>query len=113
MFDIGAMELFIIAIVALIVVGPRDLPRLLRTVGGFVKKARDMAAEFRAGMETLATEVEREVDPFSDLKKEEGVSPDMTPEEITETIMGNRGKEAENTSADSDSVPETKDGDNK
>ena len=93
MFDIGAMELFIIAIVALIVVGPKDLPRLLKTVGGFVRKARDMAAEFRAGVETLADEVEREVDPFHDLKKQEGVTPEMTAEDITNHIMGQRTSE--------------------
>jgi sec-independent protein translocase protein TatB len=93
MFDIGAMELFIIAIVALIVVGPKDLPRLLKTVGGFVRKARDMAAEFRAGVETLADEVEREVDPFHDLKKQEGITPEMTAEDITNHIMGNRASE--------------------
>ena len=92
MFDIGAMELFIIAIVALIVVGPKDLPRLLKTVGGFVRKARDLATEFRMGVETLASEVEREVDPFADLKKEEGIKPGMSAEEITETIMGNRAQ---------------------
>ncbi len=95
MFDIGAMELFIIAIVALIVVGPKDLPRLLKTVGGFVRKARDMAAEFRAGVETLADEVEREVDPFHDLKKQEGITPEMTAEDITNHIMGNRASEIE------------------
>ncbi|UTW54229.1 Sec-independent protein translocase protein TatB [Kordiimonas sp. SCSIO 12610] len=109
MFDIGAMELFIIAIVALIVVGPKDLPRLLKTVGGFVRKARDMAAEFRAGVETLADEVEREVDPFHDLKKQEGITPEMTAEDITNHIMGNRASEmAEQQKSDTakpDAVP--------
>jgi sec-independent protein translocase protein TatB len=93
MFDIGAMELFIIAIVALIVVGPKDLPRLLKTVGGFVRRARDMAAEVRAGVETLADEVEREADPFYEERKKEGITPEMTAEDITNHIMGSRASE--------------------
>lgn len=94
MLDIGAMELFVVAILALVVVGPKELPKLLRTVGGFMRKAREMAAEFRSGVEDLAAEVEREVDPFSDLRKQEGLRPGMSPEEITEHILANKEREA-------------------
>lgn len=90
MLDIGAMELFVVAILALVVVGPRELPKLLRTVGGFMRKARELAAEFRSGVEELASEVEREVDPFGELRKEEGLRPGMSPQQITEHIMSNR-----------------------
>lgn len=100
MFDIGAMELFIVAVLALVVVGPKELPALLRTIGGFVRKVRGMANEFRRGIDELADEIAAEADPFSDLKKEEGLRPGMSPEEITETIMGNREREAEEASTD-------------
>ena len=99
MFDIGAVELLIVGIVALVVVGPQDLPRLIKTVSGFIRKLRSMASEFRMGVEGLADEVQREVDPFinefKDLRDEEGLTPDMTPEEVTDHIMANRSKESE------------------
>lgn len=46
-FGIGASELMIIAVVALIVVGPRELPKVLRAVGRFVNQLRSMAGEFQ------------------------------------------------------------------
>lgn len=93
MLDIGAMELFVVAVLALVVVGPKELPKLLRTVGGFMRKARELAAEFRSGVEDLAAEVEREVDPFKDLREEEGLRPGMSPGEITDHIMARREAE--------------------
>lgn len=93
MFDIGAMELLVLAVVALIVVGPKDLPRLLRSVGGMVRKARDLSYEIRRGIEHLADEVERETDPFRDERKREGLKPGMSPEEVTDHIMANRARE--------------------
>ncbi len=95
MFDIGAMELFIVGVLALVVVGPKELPKLLRTIGGLVRKGRELTAEFRDGIETLAAEAEREMDPFDDLRKQEGLRPGMSPEEITEHIMANREQEAQ------------------
>ncbi len=56
MFDIGWSELVLIAIVALIVVGPKELPGLFRTVGVFMGKARGMAREFQRSMEQAADE---------------------------------------------------------
>ncbi len=56
MFDIGWLELMIIGIVALIVVGPKDLPGMFRTVGQFMGKARGMAREFQRTMEAAADE---------------------------------------------------------
>lgn len=54
MFDIGWLELMIIGVVALIVVGPKDLPGMFRTVGRFMGKARAMAREFQRSMEAAA-----------------------------------------------------------
>ena len=56
MFDIGWTELLLIGIVALIVVGPKDLPVTLHTLGRFTAKARSMAREFTRAMDDAAKE---------------------------------------------------------
>ena len=56
MFDIGWTELMVIGIVALIVVGPKDLPGMFRTVGQYVGRARKMARDFQRAMEDAADE---------------------------------------------------------
>lgn len=60
MFDLGWSEIAVIAVVALVVIGPKDLPIVLRTVGQYVRKARAMAAEFQSGIEQMARETELE-----------------------------------------------------
>lgn len=54
MFDIGMAEMIVIGVVALIVVGPKDLPQMFRQVGQFVGKARGMARDFQRAMEQAA-----------------------------------------------------------
>jgi sec-independent protein translocase protein TatB len=54
MFDLGWTELLLIGIVALIVVGPKDLPVLFRNVGRFIGKAKGMAREFTSAMNDAA-----------------------------------------------------------
>jgi sec-independent protein translocase protein TatB len=56
--EIGATELLVIAAVALIVVGPKDLPLLLRKLGQWMAKARGMANEFRASFDEMARQSE-------------------------------------------------------
>ncbi len=58
MFDIGWSELLIIGVMALIVVGPKDLPVLLRTIGRYVGIIRKQAAEFRAQFDEALRETE-------------------------------------------------------
>ena len=56
MFDLGWIELLIIGVVALIVVGPKDLPMMFKTIGRFVGKAKKMARDFQATMDAAASE---------------------------------------------------------
>jgi len=60
MFGIDSGELLIIAVVALVVIGPKDLPNVMRTVGGWIARARGMASHFRAGIDTMIRETELE-----------------------------------------------------
>ena len=58
MFDIAWSELGVIAVVALVVIGPKDLPKVLRTVGQWTAKARSMAREFQSGIDDMVREAE-------------------------------------------------------
>jgi len=68
MFDLGMSELLVIGIVALIVIGPKDLPMMFRTLGRFTAKARNMAREFSRAMEAAADETGVK-DVAADLRK--------------------------------------------
>ncbi|NVD45477.1 Sec-independent protein translocase protein TatB [Qipengyuania atrilutea] len=60
MFDIGAFELLIIVIVAILVIGPKDMPAALRQAGRWIGKARRMSAHFRSGIDAMIREAEIE-----------------------------------------------------
>jgi sec-independent protein translocase protein TatB len=64
MFDIGWSELVVIAVVALIAIGPKELPGVLRMVGQWIGKARKMAGEFQGQFQEAMREAE-----MADLKK--------------------------------------------
>ncbi|HEX9490252.1 MAG TPA: Sec-independent protein translocase protein TatB, partial [Stellaceae bacterium] len=108
MFDFAWSELAVIAVVALVVIGPKDLPRVMRTVGIWVGKARAIAREFQGSLDqmmreaeleemrkqveqatnvNLAHEIERTIDPAGELQKsldEPALSPPpLTPEAST------------------------------
>jgi sec-independent protein translocase protein TatB len=57
-FDVGWSEMAVILLVALVVIGPRDLPRVARTMGKWVAKGRSMAREFQSALEDMAREAE-------------------------------------------------------
>lgn len=65
MFDLGWSELFIIGLITLLVVGPKELPRVLRTVSQLMAKARGLAREFQSSVDEMVRESE-----LDDLKKE-------------------------------------------
>ena len=58
MFDIAWSELFVILVVALVVVGPKDLPKLMRTAGQWAGRARVMADQFRRSFDDMARQSE-------------------------------------------------------
>ncbi len=60
MLDVAPTELLLIAIVALLVIGPKDLPKAMRFVGNWVGKAKRTAAHFRSGIDTMMREAELE-----------------------------------------------------
>lgn len=72
----GFFELMLIAVVALVVVGPKDLPKLMRSAGRMVAKARQLAGEFTAAFDQMAREAEMEElrKEIDDLKKNNPVS---------------------------------------
>ncbi len=65
MFEIGALELFVIVIVAVVVIGPKDMPLAMRTAGRWVGKVRRVSAHFRTGIDAMVREAELE-----DMEKE-------------------------------------------
>ena len=65
MFDIGWQEIFLIAVLALIVIGPKDLPRALKTITGLLRKAKGMARDFQSGLDDIVRETE-----LADMRKQ-------------------------------------------
>jgi sec-independent protein translocase protein TatB len=60
MFDIGAAELLVIIIVAVLVIGPKDMPLAMRTAGRWIGKVRRVSAHFRTGVDAMVREAELE-----------------------------------------------------
>jgi sec-independent protein translocase protein TatB len=58
LFDLGMSELLVIGVVALIVIGPKDLPKALRVAGFWVKKARTLSREFQSSVDQMIREAE-------------------------------------------------------
>lgn len=63
MFDLGWQEFLMVAVVLMLVVGPKDLPRILRSFSQFMRKAKTMAREFSSSLEDVARQ-----DEFKDVK---------------------------------------------
>ncbi|MEL6709434.1 MAG: Sec-independent protein translocase protein TatB [Pseudomonadota bacterium] len=60
MFDIGALELLMIVIVAVLVIGPKDMPAAMRTAGRWIGQVRKVSAHFRTGVDAMVREAELE-----------------------------------------------------
>jgi len=85
MFDIGWQEIFLIAVVALLIIGPKDLPRTLKTVTGLLRKMKGMARDFQSGLDDIVRETELddmrkqiEAETGGDIRKqiEDSIDPD-------------------------------------
>lgn len=58
MFDIAPSEFLLVAIIALLVIGPKDLPKAMRVLGHWVGRARGVARQFRSGFDSMVREAE-------------------------------------------------------
>ena len=87
MFDIGGWEFLLIAILGIIIIGPKELPGAIRTVSMFVRRARELARDFQSGLEDVAREAELDkltedmkdiADPRGDIRRkvEDTIDPD-------------------------------------
>jgi Tat protein translocase TatB subunit len=73
-FGVGYSELFVLALIAVVVIGPKDLPRVLRTFGQFMRKARGMAREFQTHVDAAMKD-----SGLDELKKEaQGLKANLT-----------------------------------
>lgn len=60
MFDIGGWEFLFIVVIAIVVIGPKDLPGTIRTITGWIRRARELAREFQSGLDDIARDVDLE-----------------------------------------------------
>ena len=119
MLDIGWSEMAVIALIALIVIGPKDLPRVLRTVGHWTRKARGLAREFQSGVDEMIREADLEdakkaLDSAKrmDIDKilEETVDPTGSVKEEAKEIAETARDTASGKDSAKDSVQEVKEG---
>ena len=107
MFDIGWDEMALIAVVSLIVIGPKDLPVVLRQVGRWTRKAREMASDFQHGVDDMMRESE-----LDDIKKQVAkvATPNLLRAEIDKAIdpTGEMAKAMEVPALDLDAAPAAK-----
>ena len=109
MFDIGWTELLVIACVAVIVVGPKDLPRMLRTLGQTLGKMRKLSREFQSTFNDALREAEQQAD-IADMKKQVEAAANFNPlGDIKQSIE----EDAAKRSSKSKDVAKTDSGDDK
>ena len=111
MFDIGWTELLVIGIVALIVIGPRELPKTLRTIGQMMTKVRRMASEFQgqfndAIREAELDELRKEAEKLTDIKNPLG-DLESVKSEIESAVDGTAKPDAPPTPAIESAEPKT------
>lgn len=84
MFDIGWSELLLVAMITLVVVGPQEIPRVLRTVRGLLAKIRGLSADFQSAMDEAAREADLSGIKEQLLKDK----PDMSSDAAFQKILG-------------------------
>ncbi len=122
MIDIGWSEMAVIALIALVVLGPKELPRVMRAAAKWIRKARVMAREFQTGVDDMIREADLEdarkaLDATRDLNVgkiiEEAVDPTGTLGEEVREIEGNLSRAKaleENAGASDDNAQEDAEG---
>ena len=93
MFDIGAIELLLVAATALVIIGPKDLPVAMRTAGRWLGQLRAMTGHFRVGIDAMIREAEVEEQEKIWAEKNAQVMRDHPPEKC---------QDANNAQADGD-----------
>ena len=97
MLDIGSWEFLIVIVIALLVVGPKELPGLVRTVSQWVRRARELAREFQGGLEDIAREAELD-------KVKDSIQTELDPDGVVNTIKRDIEDEIEDEWLGDDSV---------
>lgn len=87
MFDIAWSEMLVLVVIAIIVIGPKDLPKVMRSVGGWMRKARALASEFRVGMDDLAREADLE-----DIRKNAEMAAGFDPNQTMKKALDPEGQ---------------------
>ena len=105
MFDLDISKMIIVGIVALAVIPPKDLPRVMRTVGQTIGKMRRMASEFQGQFMEAMREVEREAD-LDSVKKEFQAINDQAKIDTSFDPVGLMREDMTKAVATPDSVPE-------
>lgn len=107
MFDIGWVEMMVVVVVMIVVIGPKDLPAVLHTMGKWIAHVRAMARSFQNSIEEMAQEagldeLRDDVRSIRDFSLEDEIDKAVDPEgELKEGIAGNSAKAIE--SGDNDS----------
>lgn len=107
MFGIDSTELLLIVVIAVVVIGPKDLPRALYMVGKVVGQARAMARHFRSGIDAMVREAELEELQKQWAKENDRIMAEHPQPEMTEKqLVEGEGRGAAQTEAEPDVVLE-------
>ena len=108
MFDVGASEMLMIAIVAIVVIGPKDMPMALRSAGRWIGKMRRISGHFRSGIDTMVREAELEEMERKWREQNEAIMkahPQLAnSDDLTVDETGSRGSSAESALTPSDAT---------
>ena len=133
MFDLGWQELFIIAALVIIVIGPKDMPRTLRAVAGWIRKGRELAREFQGGVndmvrqadlddikrqintDRLTQEIKKQIDPDGEISSEVrdvkvgAIEAGLDPDQVEAAVSGETSNSALQPTAEPEPAPVAED----